>query len=88
MTAKIIDGRKIANDILLDIKNKVEGMKTKPGLAVVLVGKNPASQIYVNMKEKKCNEVGFYSEKHELDQDIDEIKLMGLIDRKKPNDFK
>lgn len=81
MPANIIDGKKIANDILLDIKNKVKGMKVKPGLAVVLVGKNPASQVYVNMKEKKCNEIGFYSEKHELNEDIDEVKLLDLIDK-------
>jgi methylenetetrahydrofolate dehydrogenase (NADP+)/methenyltetrahydrofolate cyclohydrolase len=80
MTAKLIDGTKIATEILLGIKNKVKDMKVKPGLAVVLVGKNPASQIYVGKKEQMCKDVGFYSEKHELDENIDDIKLLGLVD--------
>lgn len=80
MTAKIIDGTKIAEELRAGIKKKVANLKVKPGLAVVLVGKNPASEVYVNMKEKKCNEVGFYSKKILLPEDIDEIKLMELID--------
>ena len=55
MAAKIIDGKKLAGKIRNELKKKVKKLKLKPGLAVVLVGDNPASQIYVNMKEKKCN---------------------------------
>ena len=67
MTAKIIDGKKIANKILEDVKKKVQGSKEKPGLAIVLVGKNPASEIYVELKEKRSKEIGFYVEKYNLD---------------------
>tara|TARA_Y100000310_G_scaffold336963_1_gene422829 strand:- start:419 stop:1255 length:837 start_codon:yes stop_codon:yes gene_type:complete len=80
MAAKIIDGKEVAEKIISDIGDKVKGMKVKPGLAVVIVGKNPASQIYVGMKEKKCKEAGFYSEKHVLDEQIDEVKLLKIVD--------
>ena len=69
MTAKIIDGRKVAEKVRNDLKERVKKLKIKPGLAVVLVGDNPASEIYVNMKEKKCDEVGFYSRKILLPED-------------------
>ncbi|MDP7180086.1 MAG: bifunctional 5,10-methylenetetrahydrofolate dehydrogenase/5,10-methenyltetrahydrofolate cyclohydrolase [Candidatus Woesearchaeota archaeon] len=85
MTAKIIDGKKVAEKVISDIGKKVKGMKVKPGLAVVLVGKNPASQIYVGMKEKKCKEAGFYSEKHVLDERIDEIALLKIVDELNQN---
>ena len=56
MTAKIIDGKKIAVDIRADIKKKVVKLEEKPGLAVVIVGENPASKVYVSMKEKDSKE--------------------------------
>ena len=59
----IIDGRALARKIREDIKKKTARMRPKPGLAVILVGKDPASQIYVRFKEKACQEVGFYSQK-------------------------
>ncbi len=80
MAAKIIDGKKIAEEIRQELKKKVKKLKEKPGLAVVLVGDNPASQIYVSMKEKKCNEIGFYFRKILLPEDTDEEKLLGIID--------
>jgi len=70
MTAKLIDGKKIASSILEDIKSKVKKLKIKPGLAVIIVGDDPASHMYVNMKEKKCNEIGFYSKVIRLDEKI------------------
>ena len=79
MTAKLIDGKKIAEKLRNELKKKVSELKQKPGLAVVLVGDNPASQIYVNMKEKKCAEVGIYSKKIILPDSIDELKLLKLI---------
>lgn len=81
MPAKIIDGKKIADEILDDVKKKVEKSKTKPGLALVLVGDNPASQIYVNSKEKKCREVGIYVERHNLPKEISEAKLLELLEK-------
>ena len=80
MAAKIIDGKDIAEQIRLEVKNKVKKLKSKPGLAVVVVGKNPASHVYVNMKEKACKEAGMYSEKYELDENTPEEKLLKLID--------
>lgn len=80
MTAKIIDGKKIAEKLLNDLKKKIIKLEEKPGLAVVLVGNNPASQVYVSMKEKKCNEIGFYFKKIVLPEDTSEEKLLGIID--------
>ena len=80
MPAKIIEGKKIAEKIRSQLKKKVEEMDGSPGLAVVLVGENPASQVYVNMKEKKCREVGFYSKKIILSEETTEIELLKIID--------
>jgi len=85
MTAKVIDGKKIAEKILNDLKKKIGKSKEKPGLAVVLVGDNPASQVYVNMKEKKCNEMGFYFRKIVLPEDTSEEKLLGIVDELNQN---
>ncbi|MBI2656686.1 bifunctional methylenetetrahydrofolate dehydrogenase/methenyltetrahydrofolate cyclohydrolase FolD [Candidatus Woesearchaeota archaeon] len=79
MPSKIIDGKKIADKILNGLKSKVKNMKQKPGLALVLVGDNPASEIYVNFKEKTCREVGFYCERFNLDKNISEMDLLNLI---------
>ncbi|MBW2975331.1 bifunctional methylenetetrahydrofolate dehydrogenase/methenyltetrahydrofolate cyclohydrolase FolD [Candidatus Woesearchaeota archaeon] len=80
MAAKIIDGSRIAEKIREGLKRKASKLKEKPGLAVVLVGDNPASQVYVSMKEKKCAEVGFYSRKILLPESTSEEKLLGIID--------
>ena len=61
MTAKIIDGKKLAEKIREEIKEKLKKLKLKPGLAFVLVGDNPASQVYVGNKDKACKDVGFYT---------------------------
>jgi len=53
MTAKIIDGKKLSEKFLVNIKKKVKESDKKPGLAIIIVGDNPASQIYVGLKEKK-----------------------------------
>ena len=80
MTAKIIDGKKVADKFLIDINKKIKESKEKPGLAIVLVGKNPASEIYVNFKEKKAKEVGLYFERHNLDENVKQDELLKLID--------
>ena len=87
MTAKIIDGKKIADKILNELKSKIKNSKQKPGLALVLIGNNPASEIYVNFKEKTCKEVGFYCERFNLDKNISELDLLKLINdlNQKPN---
>src|SRR3989338_7727550 len=79
MPAKIIDGNKIAKSIIEDIKNKVKSMKEKPGFALVIVGNNPASEVYVNLKERESKEIGFYCERYNLDENTSEMDLLKLI---------
>lgn len=61
MDIKIIDGKLISEEIIKEIKLAPSRTDIVPGLALVLVGNNPASEIYVKMKEKKCAELGYYS---------------------------
>ena len=79
MTAKIIDGKKIAEKILNGLKSKIKNLKEKPGLALVLVGDNPASEIYVSSKEKTFREVEGYCERHSLDKNISEMELLNIV---------
>jgi methylenetetrahydrofolate dehydrogenase (NADP+)/methenyltetrahydrofolate cyclohydrolase len=85
VTAKIIDGKIISQQIRDEIKKQREEFENKtgikPGLAVILVGENPASVTYVGMKKKACAEVGFYSEEHKFNTDISEEKLLALINK-------
>ncbi|NEX19058.1 bifunctional methylenetetrahydrofolate dehydrogenase/methenyltetrahydrofolate cyclohydrolase FolD [Thiorhodococcus mannitoliphagus] len=85
MSAAILDGKAIAADIRADVRTQVEHLLANggraPGLAVVLVGENPASQVYVRNKRKACAEVGFYSELHELAATTSQETLEGLIDQ-------
>ena len=76
---EIIDGKAIAQKIRNEIKEEVKNMSFKPGLAVVLVGDNPASKVYVTMKGVACDDVGFYSEKHFLKEDISEQELLDVV---------
>ncbi len=81
---KLIDGKQLAQKRREEVKLAVEELKTKgivPGLAVILVGEDPASQVYVRNKEKACHEVGFYSEVHRLPADTTQEALLQLIDR-------
>jgi methylenetetrahydrofolate dehydrogenase (NADP+)/methenyltetrahydrofolate cyclohydrolase len=83
MSASIIDGKKIAAEIKTEIKIQIEQLKSNgvvPGLAAVLVGDNPASHQYVNMKEKACQELGIYSEKIIKPANISQAELFELID--------
>ncbi|MGD2116836.1 MAG: bifunctional methylenetetrahydrofolate dehydrogenase/methenyltetrahydrofolate cyclohydrolase FolD [Chromatiales bacterium] len=84
MTAQILDGKAIAADLKQSVKQKVEQRlaagRRPPGLVVVLVGENPASQVYVRSKSNSCREVGFFSELIELGADTPEDKLLTLID--------
>lgn len=82
MAATIIDGNKISGEIRAELKNEVDAMSKDgvvPGLAVVLIGENPASQVYVRMKEKACGEVGIYSRKITLPEDTSEQEVLSLI---------
>lgn len=84
MNAQILDGKAIAADIREQVKNKVDARLAKglraPGLAVVLVGENPASQVYVRNKRNACAQVGFHSELIELSGDTSQEQLLTLVD--------
>lgn len=80
MPAKIIDGKALAAKILDDVRKKVKDLKEKPGLAIVIAGNNPASEIYVGLKEKKSKEIGFYVERYNLDSEVKEDELLKLVD--------
>ena len=81
MPAKIINGKKIAEKIISEIKSKVKNMGEKPGLALVMVGSNPASEVYVNFKEKDSKEAGFYCERYNLDEKTNEMDLINLLNQ-------
>ncbi|MEK6942776.1 MAG: bifunctional 5,10-methylenetetrahydrofolate dehydrogenase/5,10-methenyltetrahydrofolate cyclohydrolase [Nanoarchaeota archaeon] len=81
MPAKIIDGNKIAKSILDNIKNKVKVMKEKPGLALVMVGSNPASEVYVNFKEKDAKKTGVYCERYNLEEKTTQNDLLTLLNK-------
>jgi len=76
---QIIDGKKIAEELKSAIALEVSGLNSKPGLAVILVGDNAASKVYVNNKEKGCQEVGFNSVKINRDENTSEKELLQLI---------
>ena len=85
MTAKLIDGKAIAANLRQQIAQRVadrreQGLRT-PGLAVILVGSDPASQVYVSHKRKDCEEVGFISQAYDLPSSTSQTELTELIDR-------
>ena len=84
MAAQIIDGKAIAAKVRERIGSTVTTLKQQgvtPGLAVVLVGDDPASRVYVGMKKKMCVELGMYSADHELPASTSEQELLALIDQ-------
>ena len=76
--AKIIDGKKIARDILLDLKSKVDKCDKKPGLAVILASDDDSSKLYVESKEKKSLALGYKSCIYRFDKSITQGKLIQL----------
>jgi methylenetetrahydrofolate dehydrogenase (NADP+)/methenyltetrahydrofolate cyclohydrolase len=85
MTATIIDGKQIAQEIRAEVKQRAERLRQQrrivPGLAFILVGDNPASQVYVRSKGKACEEIGFYSVTERLSSDTTQDTLLDLIFR-------
>ena len=77
----IIDGKQIAQKLRNDIAKKVEKLDRAPGLAVILVGDDPASTIYVRNKDNACKEVGFYSEKINKSANITQQELLDEVIR-------
>lgn len=80
----LIDGKAVSLQVKQQVKQECDKLKTKgvtPGLAVIIVGDDPASQVYVRNKEKACEECGFYSVKYALDADTTQSELNALIDK-------
>ena len=84
MPAKIIDGKKVSAEVKDEVKEAVlkrkEGGKRPPGLAVILIGSDPASQVYVGHKRKACKEIGIYSRSYDLPPETTQHELITLIE--------
>ena len=84
MTARLLDGKRIADELVENIRHRVRARvragEGAPGLAVVLVGDNPASHVYVRNKRRACEEAGVLSVAHDLPQSTSERELLTLID--------
>ncbi|MFT3904922.1 MAG: bifunctional methylenetetrahydrofolate dehydrogenase/methenyltetrahydrofolate cyclohydrolase FolD [Steroidobacteraceae bacterium] len=84
MTAKIIDGKSIAAQIKVEVRRQTDWLAAqhgqRPGLAVVMVGENPASAVYVRNKRRSCDEAGIVSSAHDLPATTSEHDLLALID--------
>lgn len=84
MTARIIDGKQIAAQMREELKQKVAALKATgitPGLAVILVGDDPASKSYVTAKEKACEEIGIYSSDNRIPATTTQAELLAIIDQ-------
>lgn len=79
--AILIDGKAISASVREEMKAEVAAMETKPGLAVIIVGNDPASKTYVKNKKKGCEQVGFYSEVHELPENTTQDELVALVNK-------
>lgn len=83
MTARLIEGNAVADEIRKELRKRISDLSKDgviPGLAVVMVGDDPASSVYVRMKEKESNELGIFSKTIKLPSDTSESKLLDLID--------
>lgn len=84
MAAKILSGKEVSARIKAELKEEADKLKAQgimPGLAVVIVGDDPASRVYVNNKKKACEELGILSEEYALPAETSEEELLALIDR-------
>lgn len=79
--ATILDGKALAEKVKQGVKREAEALGRKPGLAVIIVGNNPASRVYVNSKRKDCEECGFLSEEYALPEETTQEELVELIGR-------
>ena len=88
--SKIIDAKDLANKVRLELKDEVEKLKKDenihPKLAVIMVGSDPASQIYVRNKSKACDEIGIEFEEFLLDENTTQKELLDLIDKLNENE--
>jgi len=85
MSAKIINGKQVANTVRQEAKEAIDARlaegKRPPGLAVILIGDNPASQVYVNHKRRACDEVGIISYSYDLPASTTQFELLELVDK-------
>ena len=90
MAARIIDGKSIAQDVRTEVRKAIDGMVgrglRRPGLAVVMVGDNPASQVYVRNKRRACEDCGIISVAHDLPQSTSEMELLAKVDELNADD--
>jgi len=90
MTAQLLDGKAIASALKQDLKAatalRLKAGKRRPGLAVVLIGSDPASQVYVGSKRRSCEEIGFKSDSYDLPGNCQESKLLALIEQLNQDD--
>ncbi|MFZ5987296.1 MAG: bifunctional methylenetetrahydrofolate dehydrogenase/methenyltetrahydrofolate cyclohydrolase FolD [Bacillota bacterium] len=89
MEAKVLNGKELATKIKGELKLEVDELKSKrinPGLAVIIVGSDPASRVYVNAKKKACEEIGIESFEYALDENIREEELIDLIHKLNKDD--
>ena len=90
MSAEIIDGKQVAAEIRLELAKELAQLKADsgivPGLAVILLGEDPASKSYVSAKEKACAEIGIYSDDNRLPAETSEAELLALIEQLNQDD--
>ncbi len=81
MSATILDGKALAQKCKLEVKAEAETLERKPGLAVIIVGDNQASRVYVNSKKKDCEECGFLSQEYAMPEETTQEELITLIEK-------
>jgi len=81
MSAQLIRGKHVADAILMPIAERIRASAVRPGLALIVVGDDPASHVYVGMKEKRCREIGLHVEKHALSATTAESSLIALVEQ-------
>ena len=86
MAAIVIDGKDLAEQVKARTAEAAKGLSRKPGLAVILVGDDPASRVYVTGKEKDCAQCGFLSFEYKLDAETSQEELMALVGRLNQDD--
>ena len=80
MAATIMDGKALAAKVKARVRAQADTLARRPGLAVILVGDDPASRVYVNGKRRDCTECGFYSEEYALPAETPQAELMALVE--------
>ena len=86
MSSKILDGNVVSSSVQEDLRQEIKGLSSAPGLAVILVGDNPASQVYVNRKKKVCESIGIRSFEFLVDANDEQSVLESVIDSCNDND--